>query len=180
MAANAVERIRHYNKLLIQQHRFVGGTVLHGYGLSTRVFEWEKDGAYWAWGADYTPHPEGLSWFNRRIVRDGYDYDKELGLPGTAICEAWLSIAEKAGRATMATQFEYSTGAMRGLDPHVAVAENRLDVPFADIDVGHVRGGLGYWRGIPGFPGLTTDTGHAEQLAAALQSAASEVIAQSD
>jgi hypothetical protein len=173
----SAERIRHYHKLLLQQHRFVGGTVLHGYQLSTRAFEWRAHQAYRTWGADYTPTVTGPAWLERRLIGEGYD--EELGTPG--IQEGWLSVARKMGQAaTAVTKYEYGAGMLRGMAPYVAVRESRIEVPFNELRIDHVRGGMGFWRGDFNFPTTTTDPSHADQLANALQSAAVHVIKQSD
>lgn len=179
MGRHATEHIRHYHETLVGQHKFVGGTVLEGYGLRTRVFDWSQGEVYYAWGADYTPLTSIFPWIDRLLL--GKRYDEELGIAGTATSDAWLSIARCAGRNTEVTQFEYGPGFGKLLAPYIAVAEHKLDVPFDEIEVDHIRGGLGFWRGIlPNLPQTTTDPEYSEWLAAALQSAASFIIAESD
>jgi hypothetical protein len=179
MAASAAERIRHYNRMLIWQHKFVGGTVLRGYGLNTRTFSWEEGKTIRAWGADYTPDLDpGPLWINRLMV--GPDYDAELGVPGNAACEAWLGIARRLGKATThITHYEFGTGAARFIKPYIAVGEYELNMPLAAVTHEHLQGGLGSWRGFfPNIPQGTLAIEDAENLAVALQSAASHVFAQ--
>lgn len=178
MAINAAERIRHYNDILVGHHKFVDGRVLRGFGLRTRIFAWQNKATTYAWGADYTPLPGVLSVLSTLLVREGYD--EELGAPGTPTCEGWLSIARasRRGQATSLTRYEYSTGAIRGLRPHVAIDSTRINVPFSEITTTHIRAGLGHWRGITKPPEISTSVVTAERLANALQLATSQVIAQ--
>lgn len=180
MPEHTTEKIHHYNKLLIQQHRFVGGAVLREEGLRTRIFKWAdtETGIRYAWGADYAPSAGNFRWLDKLMVGEGYD--AELGLPGTGICESWLSIARGDDETTAVTQYEYGTSLRRYHPPFVAVAEQTLPVPSRDISLDHVRGGLGYWRGALERPVVTRELIHAEQLAAALQATASYAIAHSN
>jgi len=176
MTASAIERIRHYNRMLVWQHKFIGGTILRGYDLNTRLLQWREGKTLRAWGADYNPELLGPLWLNRLLV--GPDYDEQLGAPGTAACEAWLGIAKRLGRATtLVTHYEFGTGAMRFIKPYIAVGEYELNMPFSDVTTEHLQGGMGSWRGyFPNFPQTTTNAADAEYLAGALQSAAACII----
>lgn len=173
MSESPRERIKHYNGLLLTHHRFVGGTVLRGHGLNTRVFEWIDRRTSCAWGADFTPDTEAGSWLDRFMLKG--EQDEELGYPGTGTSEAWLSIARQDDGGTIVQRFEYGTGAIKGINPYVAVARSKIRTPYSRVSVEHIRGGLGYSREImPPFPRDTADnTSHT----VALQTATSQIIA---
>jgi len=166
---SATERIKHYHNIAVAQHAFIGGHVLQGYGLRTRVFEQQEDDTLLAWGADYTPLNK-WAWLGRLWAGD--NYDEKIGVPGTPGGDSWLSIATKAGAATSVTMYEYSAGNVRGMKPYATVAEPHLDLPFEEVGLSHIRGGLGYWRGMPRQPQQTIEVSQLQQLATTLQTVA--------